>query len=393
MTDTGIQAPKGALLNGPAKAKKAEAPLIAQVAKTYGISPFRQMREIFSMRGGVQKISGPEYYSLRLFDPAKRAEDKRAFLGQAGVNAINVAMNPPVAVPTRAFVGNKLLYTQLLTQLGIPTARTQALVSGFRDAGQLPTLRDAAAVSTFLRNTATYPLFGKPHHGSLSEGSVRIEARDGDILRLGNGTTQAIDAFAAEVMDRYPGGFLFQTALDPDPQMASIAGPAIGCVRVVTVNDGSGPKPAYAVWKMPAPSAMSDNFWQAGSLLAHLDLASGEVLTCVRGTGLKSEALSDHPVSGQRVVGTALPHWAETLKIARDAHAVFPEFGVCGFDIAVTAEGPKVLECNDNPSHMLYQIAAGRGLVNPDLAPIWQAVSARQTNQVARLSAGAKKKR
>ena len=390
MTDTGIQAPKGALLDAPGKAKKAEAPMIAQVAKEYGVSPFRQMREIFTMRRGAQKLSGPEYYSLRLFDPAKSPEDKRAFLGQAGVNALNASMNPPVAVPTRAFVGNKLLYTQLLTQLGIATPKTQALVSGFRDAGQLPVLRDAAAVATFLRNDATYPLFGKPHHGSLSEGSVRIASRKGDGLRLGNGKVLNVETFAAEVMERFPGGFLFQDALSPDPDMAMIAGAAVGCVRVVTANDGGGPKPAYAVWKLPAPDAMSDNFWQAGSLLAHLDLQTGEVLTCVRGTGLKAEAIPDHPTSGQPVVGVKLPHWAETLKIAQDAHAVFPEFGVCGFDIAVTADGPAIIECNDNPSHMLYQIAAARGVTNPDLARVWEAVAARQARQVARIQAAGK---
>ena len=393
MTDTGIQAPKGALLDGPGQAQKAEAPIIAQVAKTYGVSPLRQMRDIFSMRRGVQKLSGPEYYSLRLFDPARPDAEKRAFLGQAGVNAINARMNPPVAVATRAFVGNKLLYTQLLAQLGIPTAKTQALVSKYRAAGQLPVLRDADAISVYLRDDAIYPLFGKPHHGSLSEGSVRIDARDEDMLRLGNGITQNIDTFAGEVMDRYPGGFLFQSALSPDPLMARIAGPAIGCVRVVTVNDGTGPMPAYAVWKMPAPTAMSDNFWQAGSLLAHLDLDTGEVQSCVRGTGLKAETLSDHPQSGERVVGVTLPHWAETLKIACDAHAVFPEFGVCGFDVAVAADGPRILECNDNPSHMLYQLGAGRGLMNDDLAPVWQGVIDRQSRQVSKIEAATKKRR
>lgn len=144
--------------------------------------------------------------------------------------------------------------------------------------------------------------------------------------------------------------------------MAAIAGPSIGCVLIVTVNDGAGPKPAYAVWKRPVPDAMFDNFWQEGSLLAHLDLVTGQVLRCLRGTDLKAEALETHPTSGVQVVAAMLPHWDETLRIACDAHAVFPEFGICGFDIALTADGPKVLEYNDNPSHMLYQIAAGAAL-------------------------------
>ena len=68
----------------------------------------------------------------------------------------------------------------------------------------------------------------------------------------------------------------------------------------------------------------------------------------------------------------------ETLQLACDAHAVFPEFGICGFDIAITPEGPKVLECNDNPSHMLYQLAAQRGVNNAELVPVWDQVIARQ---------------
>ncbi|WP_299689025.1 sugar-transfer associated ATP-grasp domain-containing protein [uncultured Tateyamaria sp.] len=385
MTDTSMDAPKGALLDGPEAATSANTPVIVQVAKQYGVSPLRQLRESWSMRGGAQKLGSNEYYSLGLFDPDMPRAAKRAFVGQKGINAINARMNPPAAVPTRAFVGNKLLYTQLLEQLGIATARTQALVSTHRCAGQMRVLRDAATLAAFLEDGARYPLFGKPHHGSLSEGSVRLTGCAGGVLHIANGDTRPVMEFAEEIMRRYPGGFILQSALDPHPDMAHIAGPAIGCVRVVTINDGDGPTPAYAVWKLPAPRAMSDNFWQAGSLLAHLDLETGAVTRCVMGTGLAQQDMPQHPVSGAPIVSRTIPHWDDTLRIACDAHAVFPEFGICGFDIAVTADGPKVLECNDNPSHNLYQIGAGRGLLSPDLAPLWDRVADRQAKQLARL--------
>lgn len=388
-----MNAPKGALLDGPDAPKKPPAAMIARVMREHGVHPLRQMREIFAMRGGRQKLGSNEYYSLRLYDPALTRQEKRAFLGQGGTNALNRLMNPPLAVPTRSFVGNKLLYTQLLQQLGIATAKTQAMVSAYLSAGRVRMLRDADALESFLRSDAAYPLFGKPYFGSLSEGSVRIEARDGDKLWLGNGQTHDLASFASEVTTRYKGGFLLQSALDPHVEMARIAGRAIGCVRVLTANDGSGPVPVYAVWKLPAPSAMSDNFWQAGSLLADLDLASGSIISCLRGTGPDAEWLTQHPVSRAQLVGKALPCWRETLAMAVDAHAVFPEFGVCGFDIAVTDDGPKVLECNDNPAHMLYQLAARRGLQNPDFAPIWERVVARQRTQVKRMQAALRKRR
>ena len=174
--------------------------------------------------------------------------------------------------------------------------------------------------------------------------------------------------------------------------MAKIAGGAIGCVRVLTVNAGKGPKPVYSVWKLPAPNAMSDNFWQDGSLLAQLDLETGTIQSCVRGTGLNAESLEVHPQSGAHVVGAELPYWEETLKLATQAHALFPEFGVCGFDIAIGAGGPQILECNDNPAHVLYQHASGRGIWNEDFAPIWDSVIERQKKALAWAKAETRKK-
>ncbi|MEL7092601.1 MAG: sugar-transfer associated ATP-grasp domain-containing protein [Pseudomonadota bacterium] len=376
----------GALLNGPGQAKAAQAPVIVQVAKAFSVSPIRQMRESWSMKGGAQKLGSNEYYSLRLFHPEMPVAEKRAFAGQKGINALNARLNPPKAVPTRAFVGNKLLYTQLLSQLGLATAETQALVSTHRHAGNMRVLRDARALIAFLQHDARFPIFGKPHHGSLSEGSVRITGcKDGQVY-IADGTTRSVIDFADEVMARYPGGFILQTALDPHPQMAEVAGPAVGCVRVVTVNDGTGPEVAYTCWKLPAPRAMSDNFWQNGSLLAALDTDTGTVQRVTMGTGMAMADVTKHPVSDRDIVGLRLPYWDATLDLARETHAVFPEFGICGFDVAVTPDGPKILECNDNPSHNLYQIAARRGVLSPELSALWDRVAERQTKQLARLN-------
>lgn len=380
------------LLQSPTSAKAPEAPVIVQVAKTHGVSPIQQLRESLALRFGPQKLRSKDYYAFGLYDPAMPMAEKRQFAGVTGINALNTALTPPALAPTRAFVGNKLLYTQLLDKLGLATSETQALVSTFREVGQLPVMRDAAKLEAFLRNDALYPLFGKPHHGSLSDGSVRLECIDGHTLSLGNGETRHVSLFADEVLERYPGGYLLQTALDPHPQMAKIAGGAIGCVRVVTVNDGKGPKPVYAVWKLPAPDAMSDNFWQEGSLLALLDLESGAVKTCKRGTGVNAQNFETHPKSGANVIGTEIPYWEETLKLAVQAHGVFPEFGICGFDIAVAPGGPHILECNDNPAHVLYQHASGRGIWNDDFAPIWNSVIERQKKQQARQKSAMRKK-
>ena len=50
-----------------------------------------------------------------------------------------------------------------------------------------------------------------------------------------------------------------------------------------------------------------------------------------------------------------LPFWGETLALARQAHAAFPFCTVVGWDIAITASGPVVIEGNSNPDVDIMQ--------------------------------------
>ena len=387
MSDTKLTGKNASLLVGPepsgAPKANAAAPIIAQVQREFGVHPLKQMREIVAGRLSARKIGSNEYYDLRLFDPDRSKDEKSAFLGQGATNVMNDAMNPNQLVPMRYLVNNKLLYTELLAKLGIQTTTTQALVSKSIYAGEVTTLRDASAIKDFLLGAAKYPLFGKPFDGSLSIGSVRIKALEGGRLELTNGRSLDIEDFANEVIQRYPNGYLVQSALQSHAKIAEIAGQATACIRIVTVNDGEEIRPLYAVWKLPAPQAMSDNFWQKGSLLALVDIDTGKVRSCRRGTGMETEWLSQHPESGTDLTGHILPMWSETLDLACNAHRVFPEFGVCGFDIAVTPESPVIVECNDNPAHMLYQLASQRGVRSDDLSPAWDKVIVRQRKRLA----------
>ena len=43
--------------------------------------------------------------------------------------------------------------------------------------------------------------------------------------------------------------------------------------------------------------------------------------------------------------------------------------------VAITPEGPAIIELNDNPFHTLYQLSHGRGVLNPDFAPVFDRVA------------------
>lgn len=90
--------------------------------------------------------------------------------------------------------------------------------------------------------------------------------------------------------------------------------------------------------------------WDTGMIEeygAPIDLETGAL---GRLTGDKAAALSDwfdrHPVTGAQVTGRIVPCWPELGALALKAHRLVPERVMIGWDMAITPEGPSLLEGN-----------------------------------------------
>ena len=151
--------------------------------------------------------------------------------------------------------------------LRVDASHTQAVTSGYCDTGDTRMLRNSEDITAFLTQDAQFPIFGKPLQGPQSAGTLRLERIEGDDLVRSNGQTRKVTDFANEVFERYPSGYLFQTALDPHPDMAAMSGDTLGSVRFVAINDG----PAHGLYQQAAVrgvlNADFNPIW--GSVIAH----------------------------------------------------------------------------------------------------------------------------
>lgn len=359
-----------------------------EVARKHGVSPLRQFREFTSLYFGPTKLGSNEYYAAQVYRDDLDKDAKKEFVGEKSNLALNKRLSPPEVARRSDFLRDKVLVAALLEKLGLSATRAQAVFSQTHGFGRLPTLRNAEQIADFLKSKAKFPVFGKPVGGSKSVGSARLESFDPEtaIITLGNGRTANVYKLADEIVRDYQRGFVFQDAIGQDAEVSSIVGSALGCVRIVTVADEPSPRVLYAIWKIPAPDAMSDNFWQKGSMLAHIDIKTGQITEVRRGTGLDTEMLDTHPVSGKKLIGFSIPNWDDAVKLAKSAHSISPENGVLGWDIGLSKDGPVVIECNSNPFHSLYQLATGRGVLNTDFKPVFDKIIARNSELLTRLS-------
>jgi hypothetical protein len=136
------------------------------------------------------------------------------------------------------------------------------------------------------------------------------------------------------------------------PAIADMATESLIAVRVVTVLD-EDLQPEVVVAYLRVLSKLEPG-WPVkkpiSEYAAAVDLETGRLGAM---TGDQPECLSQwherHPVTGVEIVGRQVPHWAEIVALAGRAHRISSDRILVGWDIAITPQGPVLLEGNSYP--------------------------------------------
>src|SRR5262249_8062418 len=119
------------------------------------------------------------------------------------------------------------------------------------------------------------------------------------------------------------------------------------------------------LFKIPVADNVADNYWRSGNLLANVDPASGEIRRVVTGSGASLQEHETHPETGEKLVGLKLPMWFDLLRMNEAAARLYAAVRYQSLDIALTPDGPCVVEINSGGSFKLPQLATGRGFLTP----------------------------
>lgn len=238
-------------------------------------------------------------------------------------------------------------------------------------AARLVRLETAAAITSYLSDPDALPLFGKPRCSQFALGAAAIErlARP-DTLRFLSGATVPIAPLAEEIVQDWPEGYIFQPFYQCEAGLRRHTGPAMASVRIVTLWTDQGVEPWYAVIRLPAQSAMHDGDATGRRIWALIDHQTGHVTKLRAFRDALGPDLTHAHDPGLPFLGHQLPHWPEAIDLCRTAHESFPGHGIIGWDVFLTDAGALLNEANANPGHV-YQIAAQRPLLNPDLRPAY----------------------
>jgi hypothetical protein len=197
-----------------------------------------------------------------------------------------------------------------------------------------------------------------------SNGTVAVE-HDGRRLPLEDFLrTLPVDAFSD-----YDGGYhgwLIQHFVNQHSFMLELAPYAVNTCRVITfVAAGGDCQVHMAALRLGRRGSSVDN-WDKGGLSVGLDPVTGRLGRGVFKPRYGGQWVSVHPDSGAQLEGRVVPKWDEVRRLCQRAAGALSGVRSIGWDVALTDNGPAIIEGNADWSLPLVQVHT-RGYLTPEV--------------------------
>jgi hypothetical protein len=296
---------------------------------------------------------GPEfYYRHQLYYPDRRRQ-AATFLQPHETSALRKRLlDLPGLREASWTIGNKRRFAAWCAEHGLPALENLMVfengevVHGTPDGSGLPPA----------------DLFSKRISGHGGNGAACWRFADG---RYGHTERRYTPAeLVAELTARSASrSILLQRCATNHPTLAPFGRNALTTLRVVTCRPPDGP-PSFvlAAYRLTLGDGVVDNY-SAGGAACFVDPATGELGPALRQDPAgPMRRYARHPLSGAPIEGTRIPHWPEIVPLALRAHGLLGTLATVGWDVAVTPDGPLIVEGNWNDSPRVPQLTSGRGL-------------------------------
>jgi hypothetical protein len=323
---------------------------IRRAGRFYGAPSSRVLRRLVVARRLGYRLD--EARRLGILDPAL-PEDALAeeFIPSRTLLDLQLQLDP---LAMTALVHDKALFNVACRLAGLPVPHVYGVL--YRDgAGHVPRGLPPATRSDWTDTLAALPgrFVVKPALGEFGEG-LRFFSRSGEAFHEGDRRFDDAAALYDTLLEEgRAGGLLLQERLQNHPFLTELTGSeTLQTIRVISIVDECGdPALVTAEWKVVTGDALVDNYHDGvndnGTI--HVDLRTGRLvgpLVVAGPDGFGFSTTDRHPRTGTALEGIEMPGWQDAGDVVLQAARAFDALRTIGWDVAITPEGPVIVEGN-----------------------------------------------
>jgi len=201
-------------------------------------------------------------------------------------------------------------------------------------------------------------IFIKPSNGSCGKSCCVLSLKDGHFF---SGDQPAdLNDFIGQSQD-----YIFQPVIENHADIKALNPNTLNTLRIVTCRTGDG---KYELWnpgmlRIGRSHGVVDNFAQGGIGVGIDEKGRLKRYGYTHDKQLNYFKLERHPDTKELFEGKVLPYYQEAVSLVLDAHKLFPKLQTIGWDVAVTPEGPVLVEGNQSWDIEMLQVVHHEGFV------------------------------
>lgn len=324
--------------------------------------------EYFRLHRGRGRLAFHEYVQYGVYDTSRYTEEQQS-------RFLTLQLHWPITqiccdMTWQGATEDKWLCSHILMGSGVPVPETLAVIDK-TDRIYMGTRKIATAQQfrEFAASAMTGEFFGKENRGICSLGAFLVQhADDKGIVMKGQGHID-YDQF----MDKFIGDtpYLLQRLQTNHPFFARYT-ENLATVRVSVLMDKKGIRTPFCILKVPAMQNVADSFWRPGNLACNLDPRSGEILAIRSKDPFGTTEHEAHPETGAAMIGETVPMWDRVLDLVNRCSPIFYPVRYQSMDIAITPEGPTLIEINTGGGWDLLQMGSGEGFLTEEVCEFFR---------------------
>ena len=311
----------------------------------YPVRPGKRLSVLFdivSLYWG-KGISFREYYNMEFEKQPTSFRD--SFLGFSEERHYLQVLNP---IKYYELSYNKYLTHKVLEDTGVRTAELYCLYQpDGLVCGSSEIANDVKGICRILKEKQVSSCVIKEPEGSHGSGVTvikHIEYTDDNAVmtRFDDSTVMLSDRLKKTPL-------IFESLVKQTKQFADFNDSSVNTVRFMTLLHPNGDAEVIYTWiRIGRPGRCVDNAGDGGNLDARINPETGEIQFVKQFDGWRNmKEIDVHPDNGHQLNGVIIQNWNAIKEEIIRYQQAFPYCRAAGWDIAITDDGPVVLEIND----------------------------------------------
>lgn len=149
---------------------------------------------------------------------------------------------------------------------------------------------------------------------------------------------------------------LIEESIENEASIKAFNPTSLNTIRIVTVRSNDYFKIICACLRIGAKGSKVDNV-SCGGTSARINVATGCLDSVFYANAYRETSNSQ---TGRNEIGFEIPYWDETINLVSEASKRIPQIHIVGWDVAITPNGPALIEGNESFHTVVMQIYANK---------------------------------